>query len=610
MQLSPLDWAIMLAAFAAYIAIGWWVAATQKADYEHFFLGGRSQPWWLLGTSMVATTFAADTPNLVTGIVRERGVFGNWAWWAFLLTGSVTTFFFAALWRRSGVLTDIEFYELRYSGRPAAFLRGLRAVYLGVVFNVLVMANVTLAAIKIGGVMLGLGPLESVAVAAGVTLAYSAAGGLTGVLVTDLLQFAIALVGAVAAAVHLVNLPEVGGLWALMARPEVVAKLPLVPDFATTSRDVILAAIVLPLVVQWWSTYYPGAEPGGGGWVVQRMLAAKDERHAAGATLLFNVMHYAVRPWPWILVALASLVVYPDVASLQEAFPAMAGRYVRDDLAYPAMLSRLPSGLLGLLVTSLAAAYMSTMSTAVNWGSSVVVNDLYRRFVDPATGQRRQVWVGRLATAGLMVTSCGLALLLRDALRTFELLLQFGAGTGLVMMLRWYWWRINAAAEITAVLVSAAVAVIFFVWGEAAPETVPGTWVQMLVGVGVTTVAWLLTALVTPPTDPAVLDRFYARIRPAGPGWQAVAARVGPIPLAAHDARTGPRLVLTPLIATIASTSSIWAALFAVGNLLYGRTGTAALLTAFAAAAATAVAWCWPRLEFSAGTATSMQRHL
>lgn len=598
MQLAPLDWAIMLAAFAAYLAIGWWAAATQTDDYEHFFLGGRSQPWWLLGISMVATTFAADTPNLVTGIVRERGVFGNWAWWAFLLTGSVTTFFFAALWRRSGVLTDIEFYEVRYSGRPAAFLRGLRAVYLGVVFNVLVMANVSLAAVKIGGVMLGLGPLESVAVAAAVTLAYSAAGGLTSVLVTDLVQFVIAMVGAIAAAVYLVNLPEVGGLGPLMARPDVMAKLPLVPDFATTARDVLLVAIVLPLAVQWWSTYYPGAEPGGGGWVVQRMLAAKDERHAAAATLLFNVVHYAVRPWPWILVALASLVVYPDVASLQAAFPAIDGRYVRDDLAYPAMLARLPSGLVGLLVTSLLAAYMSTMSTAVNWGSSVVVNDVYRRFIDPAAGQRRQVWVGRLATAGLMVASCGLALVLRDALQMFELLLQFGAGTGLVMMLRWYWWRINAAAEIAAVVVSAAVALGFFVWGQVAPESVPVTWVQLLAGVGVTTLGWVATALVTPPTDPAVLDRFYDRVRPAGPGWRAVAARVGAARSAAGNASSGRRPWRAPLVATVASTLSIWAALFAVGHLLYGRTATAVLLAAIAAAGALVVRGCWPRLEF------------
>lgn len=596
MHLSPLDWSIMLAAFAGYLAIGWWAAARQTADYEHFFLGGRSQPWWLLGISLVATTFAADTPNLVTGIVRERGVFGNWAWWAFLLTGSVTTFFFAALWRRSGVLTDIEFYELRYSGRPAAFLRGLRAVYLGVVFNVLVMANVTLAAIKIGGVMLGLGPIESVAVAAGVTLAYSAAGGLTGVLITDLVQFAIAVAGAVAAAVFLVNLPEVGGLGALLARPEVADRLPLVPDVATTARDVLVAAIVLPLLVQWWSTYYPGAEPGGGGWVVQRMLAAKNERHAAAATLLFNVLHYAVRPWPWILVALASLVVYPDVASLQAAFPAVDGRYVGDDLAYPAMLARLPSGLLGLLVTSLVAAYMSTMSTAVNWGSSVVVNDLYRRFVDPDAGQRRLVWVGRLATAGLMLAACGLALVLRDALRTFELLLQFGAGTGLVMMLRWYWWRINAAAEIAAVVVSASVAATFFIWGEAAPEAVPAAWVQLLVGVGVTTLAWLLTTLVTPPTDGNVLARFYARVRPSGPGWRPVAAAVE-----AAEAVRGGRASwpgFAPLLATIASTLAIWAALFAVGNLLYGRPAAAAMLAAVAAIGAIVVGACWPRLEF------------
>lgn len=591
MHLSPLDWTIMLAAFTGYVAIGWWAGVTQKADYEHFFLGGRSQPWWLLGISLVATTFAADTPNLVTGIVRERGVFANWAWWAFLLTGSTTTFFFAALWRRSGLLTDIEFYELRYSGKPAAFLRGLRAVYLGVVFNVLVMANVTLAAIKIGGVMLGLGPLESVTVAAGITLAYSAAGGLTGVLLTDLVQFVIAVIGATAAAVWLVNIPEVGGLAALVARPEVAARLPLVPDLTTVARDVVIAAVLLPLLVQWWSTYYPGAEPGGGGWVVQRMLAAKNERHAAGATLLFNVLHYAVRPWPWIIVALASLVVYPDIPSLQAAFPHMDGRYVRDDLAYPAMLARLPSGLLGLVVTSLVAAYMSTMSTAVNWGSSVVVNDVYRRFFDPAASERRQVLVGRLATAGLMVAACGVALVLRDALRTFELLVQFGAGTGLVMMLRWYWWRINAAAEIAALVVSAAVAVSFFAWGETAPESVPSTWVQLLVGVGLTTVAWLLTALLTPPTDPVVLARFYARVSPAGPGWRTVAMTAG-------DAPARRRAGLAPLVATLASTLGIWAALFAVGSLLYGRPVAAALLTAVALAGGLIVWACWPRLEF------------
>ena len=600
MQLSPLDWAIVIAAFIGYLAIGWWTASTQRDDYEHYFLGGRSQPWWLLGISMVATTFAADTPNLVTGIVRERGVFGNWAWWAFLLTGTVTTFFFAALWRRSGVLTDIEFYEFRYSGAPSAFLRGLRAVTLGVVFNVLVMANVTLAAIKIGGVMLGLGPLESVVVAAGITLAYSAAGGLTGVLLTDLVQFVIAVVGAVAAAVWLVNLPEVGGLAQLVARPEVAARMAIVPDLTTAAHDVVLAAVVLPLLLLWWSTYYPGAEPGGGGWVVQRMLAAKDERHAAAATLLFNVMHYAVRPWPWIIVALASLVVFPDIASLRAAFPAIDGRHVHDDLAYPAMLTRLPAGLLGLVVTSLIAAYMSTMSTAVNWGSSVVVNDVYRRFLDPAASQHRLVWVGRLATAGLMVASCALALVLRDALQMFELLLQFGAGTGLVMMLRWYWWRINAAAEIAAVIVAAAVAVTFFVWGETAPDSVPAAWVQLLVGVITTTAASLVVAVVTPPTDAAVLERFYARVRPTGPGWRPVAAAVRAAGDSANDLAPIPATAAgrAPLVATIASTAGIWAALFAIGALLYGQLVTAAALTAVAIAGAAVVRACWPRLEF------------
>ncbi|MFO0190485.1 MAG: sodium:solute symporter family protein [Planctomycetia bacterium] len=600
MQLAPLDWAIVIAAFIGYLAIGWWTAATQRDDYEHYFLGGRSQPWWLLGISMVATTFAADTPNLVTGIVREQGVFGNWAWWAFLLTGTVTTFFFSALWRRSGVLTDIEFYEFRYSGAPSAFLRGLRAVTLGVLFNVLVMANVTLAAIKIGGVMLGLGPLESVVVAAGITLAYSAAGGLTGVLLTDLVQFVIAVVGAAAAAVWLVNLPEVGGLARLVARPEVAARMAIVPELATAAHDVVLAAVVLPLLLLWWSTYYPGAEPGGGGWVVQRILAAKDERHAAAATLLFNVMHYAVRPWPWIIVALASLVVFPDVASLRAAFPAIDSRHVHDDLAYPAMLTRLPAGLLGLVVTSLIAAYMSTMSTAVNWGSSVVVNDVYRRFFDPAASQHRLVWVGRLATAGLMVASCALALVLRDALQMFQLLLQFGAGTGLVMMLRWYWWRINAAAEIAAVIVAAAVAVTFFVWAETAPDSVPAAWAQLLVGVIATTAASLVVAVVTPPTDAAVLEQFYARVRPTGPGWRTVAAAVRAAGDSAKDlaptrATAAGRV---PLLATIASTAGIWAALFAIGALLYGQPLTAAALAAAAIAGAAVVGACWPRLEF------------
>jgi len=593
MQLGPLDWTIVVAAFAVYLAVGLWAGRTAGTGFEAFFLGNRGQPWWLLGTSMVATTFATDTPNLVAGIVREYGVFGNWLWWAFLVSGSVTTFFFARLWRRSGVLTDVEFYELRYSGRPAAWLRGFRAAYLGILFNVLVMANVTLAAIKIGGVLLGLSPLVSVTTAAGITLAYSMAGGLTGVLLTDLVQFGVAMAGSVAAAVYLVGLPEVGGLTALVSHPAVAPRLALLPDPATVPFDALLTAFLLPLGVQWWSAYYPGAEPGGGGYVVQRILAAKDERHAAGATLLFNVMHYAVRPWPWILVGFASLVVFPTVESLQLAHPNIDPRYVHHDLAYPAMLGRLPPGLMGLVVASLIAAYMSTISTQLNWGSSIVVNDLYLRFVDRGAGPGRQVLVGRLATALLLAIGCGLALVMRDAVSTFQLVLQVGAGTGLLFMVRWFWWRINAAAEIAAMTVSFLVAAAFFAWQQADPAGAPAAWQQMLVGVVVTTLAWLAIAFVTSPTDGATLAAFVSRVRPGGPGWRRIAARMP----ADTDSNDGGDLWVAALAAA-ASTVATWAILFALGLLLYGQYVTGIAAAVVATAGWLVVRACWRRLSF------------
>ena len=594
MQLGWIDWSIVGAAFAAYLAIGLWAGSSASSDCEGYFLGGRAQPWWLLGISMVATTFATDTPNLVTGIVREHGVAGNWLWWAFLLTGSVTTFLFAKLWNRSGMLTDIEFYELRYSGRPATFLRGFRAVYLGVFFNVFIMANVTLAAIKIGGVLLGLDPVVSVTVAAGVTLVYSAVGGLTGVLLTDLVQFAVAMVGSVGAAIYVLGLPEVGGLGALMARPEVAAVRPILPDPAAMSRDAFLALCVLPLAVQWWSSYYPGAEPGGGGYVVQRILAARDERHATGATLLFNVMHYAVRPWPWILVAFASLAVFPTVESLRLAYPDLDPRYVHHDLAYPAMLSRLPPGLLGLVAASLIAAYMSTMSTQVNWGSSIIVNDIYRRFIEPDASQRRLVWVGRLATVGLMSAACCLALVLRDALSSFQILLQIGAGTGMLLMLRWFWWRINAAAEIAAMVVSFAVAAFFFVRAARDPAAVPPEWQQLLWGVGLTTAASLLVTLLTPPTDRATLEAFWRKIRPAGPGWRRITAGLGAGPETSPAGGSLPWAV----VAAICSTVGTWALTLGGGWLMYGDTA-AATIAALVAAVCAAVVWAsWSRLGF------------
>lgn len=592
MQLAPLDWAIMAGFFLLYLIIGLAVVRKAGGDYAHYFLSGRSMPWWLLGISMVATTFATDTPNLVAGIVRQNGVSGNWVWWAFLLTGSLTVFFFAKLWRRSGVLTDIEFYELRYSGKPAAFLRGFRAAYLGIFFNLIIMANVTLAAIKIGNVMLGLTPLQTITLAGVITVAYSMAGGLTGVLLTDLVQFCVAMAGAIGAAYYVVNLPQVGGLKALIANPAVQPKLSLLPDFSSIGTDALLGVFILPLVVQWWSTYYPGAEPGGGGYVVQRMLAAKNEKHAAGAALLFNALHYALRPWPWILVALASLIVFPDLATLHQKFPTLPESMIQHDLAYPAMLTQLPAGLLGLVVTSLIAAYMSTMSTQLNYGASIIVNDLYKRFLSPKATEGQLVWAGRLATLALMVLACGLALLMQDALSNFQLMLQIGAGTGLLLILRWFWWRINAAAEITAMIVSFVVAVGFFIAQRAGHDISSAR--QLVGGVVITTVAWLIVALVTRPTSRETLKKFYQTIQPGGPGWRDIAAEVNVNPKRApndHD-------LTAALACAVASTIAIWSLLFATGYFIYGRLGMGALFGAIAAVGIVVVLRNWRGLRF------------
>ncbi|MBX3440630.1 MAG: Na+:solute symporter, partial [Planctomycetaceae bacterium] len=412
MQLEAIDWAVIGGFFALTLAIGAFVSRQAGKSAAEFFLSGRNMPWWLLGFSMVATTFSADTPLLVTDITRKDGVAGNWAWWAFLLTGMLTVFIYAKLWRRSGVTTDLEFYELRYSGAPAAFLRGFRAVYLGVLFNVIVMAIVTLAAIKISAVMLGFRPVASVIVASAVAVCFSTMGGLRGVLLTDFVLFLVAMTGAIGAAVVSLQHPEVGGITGLFSHEAVRSKMAMTPsfDFSTTeSRDHLIAIFLLPLVVQWWSTWYPGAEPGGGGYVAQRMLAAKSERHATGATLFFNVAHYALRPWPWILVALSSLIVFPDLESLRDQFPKLPDEQIKDDLAYPAMLTFLPHGMLGLVVASLAAAYMSTISTHLNWGSSYVVNDVWKRFLNPNASERELVRVGRASTVLMMLLAGGLA---------------------------------------------------------------------------------------------------------------------------------------------------------------------------------------------------------
>lgn len=574
--------------FAVSLGIGLSVSRTSGKSFRSYFLGGQSMPWWLLGISMVATTFSTDTPNLVADIVRGGGTYGNWAWWSFLLTGMLTVFLYAKLWRRSGVLTDVEFYELRYSGKTAAFLRGFRAVYLGILFNIIIMASVTLAAIKIGTVMMGWSPIQTVVIAAGVTVVYSALGGLRGVILTDLVQFSLAMVGSIWATIYVLNLPEIGGLSSLLVHENVVSSLDFLPSFDTVSMDVLVPVFIIPLSVQWWAAYYPGAEPGGGGYIVQRMLSAKNERHAAGATLLFNGLHYALRPWPWILIALASLIVFPDLASIAERFPNVPTAQVQNDLAYPAMLTYLPSGLLGLVVTSLAAAYMSTMSTQVNWGSSIIVNDIYHRFIRPDATENQQVWSGRITTVVLMGVACTLALFLESALQVFNIVLQIGAGTGLLFILRWYWWRVNAASELTAMVVSFLVAILFLIGHGFGMES----WQQLLVGVGVTTTAWLSVAFLGPTTEPAVLDSFYHKIRPGGPGWKPVMSRLD------IDHSTDGSDIPTGLLATVVGALGIYSLLFATGYFIYGRLPAAIAMAGVAVVSMLALYRLWSKIRF------------
>ncbi|MFT7120431.1 MAG: SSS family transporter [Neolewinella sp.] len=591
MQLETLDWAIIAAFFIVSLGIGVYASRRSGNSAKEFFLSGRNMPWWLLGVSMVATTFSADTPNLVTDIVRKDGVAGNWAWWAFLLTGMLTVFIYARLWRRSGVMTDLEFYEMRYSGRPARILRQFRALYLGVFFNVVIMATVCLAGIKIAGVLLGVDPLTTMIVASVVTVIYSVMGGLRGVILTDFVQFILAMIGAIGAAVVILNLPEVGGLDGLITHKAVVPKMDIFPDFS--KPDSYIPLLIIPIAVQWWNVWYPGAEPGGGGYIAQRMLAAKNEKHAVGATLLFNLFHYALRPWPWILIAMASLIVFPDLASLREQFPNIDAATVKDDLAYPAMLSFLPSGLLGLVIASLLAAFMSTISSHLNWGSSYVVNDWYQRFIKPEASQKELVRVGRIATVLLMVMAAMLAPFLESAKTAFDLLLQIGAGTGLIFILRWFWWRVNAYSEITGMVVSFVVAFAFLFYKIAAvlPEgeniedvlspwqislreqffsnpSLPHleSWEQLLIGIALTTVAWVSVTFLTRPTDDAILQSFYQKIHPGGPGWAPVAAAVPDDVTITADGN------LTVRIASVfIGAFAIYGLLFATGFYLYGN---------------------------------------
>ncbi len=574
MEIAALDWAIIGAYFLLALGVGIWASRVVGNSAAGFFLAGRNMPWWLLGISMVATTFSTDTPNLVTGLVREQGVSGNWGWWAFLLTGMLTVFVYARLWRRSGVMTDIEFYELRYGGKPAAVLRGFRALYLGLVFNVLVMGTVSLAAIKLGGILLGWPGWLTLLVTGAITLLYSTLGGLRAVILTDFVQFILAMIGSVWACWYILNLDAVGGLDALLAHADVASKTSMFPAMDDPAQWVPI--LLVPLAVQWWASYYPGAEPGGGGYIAQRMFSAKDESHAVGATLLFNVAHYALRPWPWILIALASIVVFPTLADLQAAFPNIPADKIGHDLAYPAMLSLLPAGLLGLVAASLLAAFMSTMSTQLNLGASYLVNDFWVRFIRPDATDAEQVRAGRLATVVSLMLGSGLGLLLTDAGQAFNLLLLIGAGTGGLFILRWFWWRINAWTELVAMGGSLVVAGYFTFVHDGLDIVELAAHEKLIWGSLLTTLVWVVATYLTPPESEKTLSSFVAKVNPGGPGWKrwATAEATAPWPV--------PRGILSMVLGC----TGVYAALIATGSWLYGDASAAMILLAVATGSA------------------------
>ncbi|MDO6676094.1 Na+:solute symporter [Tenacibaculum sp. 1B UA] len=506
-NLSSLDFIIIVAFFIISLFIGIWASKSAGKNSSEFFLSGRNMPWWLLGVSMVATTFAADTPGLVTELVRKNGVSGNWVWWALLLTGMLTVFFYAKLWRKSGITTDLEFYELRYSGKMASFLRGFRAIYLGVIFNVITMAGVCLAGAKIANILLGISQGEMLLYSSIIVVIYSSLGGLKGVLLTDFIQFLIAMVGSVWATIYIINLPEINGLSNLLTHPNVSDKLAMLPDFS--DKEALITLFIIPFAVQWWSTWYPGAEPGGGGYIAQRMLAAKDEKNATWATLFFNFAHYALRPWPWIIVGLASLIIFPSLDSMNQAFPSLTAEMQGHDVGYAAMMTYLPAGLLGIVLTSLIAAFMSTISTQLNWGSSYIVNDFYSRFINKKASEKQKVVVGRISTVLLMLCAALFSFYLQSAKSVFDLLLQIGAGTGLLFILRWFWSRINPYSEIAAMAISFIIAVFFFINKkiETPIIEIAGYW-QLIIGVFVTTIGWVIVTLLTQPTDAKTLEKF------------------------------------------------------------------------------------------------------
>lgn len=571
MQFQLIDWVVVILSVLVCFGPALFFGKRAGRSTSEFFASGRAVPWWLAGLSMVATTFSSDTPNLVTDIVRRSGVAGNWVWWAFTLTGVATVFFYARLWRRSGVLTDLEFYEIRYSGTAASVVRGFRSVYLGLLFNSMLMATVNLAACKIAGVMFGLPRWQTLLAVGVMNVVFATHAGLWGVLVIDMTQFFIMMTAVVAAAYFAVNAPQVGGLAALIEKvsalegPGGLRYLNLLPDFSN-NWDVALAVFIMPIAVQWWSVWYPGAEPGGGSYIAQRMLASKSERDSLGAVLFFNLAHYVLRPWPWILVALASLLVYPELSDIQRAFPGLDPSLIGHDIAYPAMLTLLPAGFAGLIVGGLLAANSSTILTHLNWGASYLVHDFYRRFIRTDASEMHYVLAGRVVTVGLFVVSSAMVFLLDTAKDAFDVILQVGAGTGLLYLVRWFWWRVNAWCEVVAMVSSFAVSVGLLVLARTGHPL--STHTALMATVAFTTTCWVLTAYLAPATDRRVLVEFYTRVKPFGPGWERVRIDAG-LPRVTGTA-AGDNVPLALLGWTV-GTLTIWSSLFAVGNLLYGR---------------------------------------
>ena len=519
MKINNVDWMIIIFIMTITVIVGIFSSKKSSKDTNQFFLSGKKMPWWLLGISMVATTFSTDTPNLVTDIVRNNGVSGNWVWWAFMITGFLTVFVYARLWRRTGINSDNEFYDIRYSGKAAKFLKSFRAVYLGLIFNVLAMSGISLAAIKIGEIIFNLQPVETIFYAGVITVLFSTLGGFRGVVLTDFFLFFIAMSGSIMASVFIVNMPEIGGVVELFNHENVKDKISFLPDF--NKKEDLIILFIIPLSVQWWSSWYPGAEPGGGGYIAQRMLASKNEKDAVYATLFFNVMHYAIRPWPWILIALCSLIIFPDLNSISDKFPALSENKLGHDVAYSAMLTFLPTGLIGLVVASLISAYISTISTHLNWGALYLVNDILKPKV---TSEKKLVRYARFITIFLFVISSLIALSLTNALQLFNFILMFGAGTGLIFILRWFWFRINAWSEISAMFFSGFVSIILnmqstssYLFGDFG---IFQDYMRYPIVVFTTTIFWLIITYITEPEDQKVINSFKKRIGSGARGFK------------------------------------------------------------------------------------------